>query len=80
MMRVAGGDGARCPCRRLGPCPSVAVSHGVVHYAAPRCSAPCCAGGTPCLLLEVCGQSFMIHHIRHMIGTAVAVALGVIPR
>ena len=34
------------------------------------------AGGTPCLLLEVEGQSFMLHHIRHMIGSALAVALG----
>jgi tRNA pseudouridine38-40 synthase len=37
-------------------------------------------GGTPCLLLEVNGQSFMIHHIRHMIGAAVAVALGLLSK
>ncbi len=37
-------------------------------------------GGEPCLLLEVSGQSFMLHHIRHMIGAAVAVSLGLLSR
>lgn len=37
-------------------------------------------GGTPCLRLVVEGQSFMLHHIRHMIGSAVAVTRGLIPK
>ncbi|KAF5832298.1 hypothetical protein DUNSADRAFT_11835 [Dunaliella salina] len=41
---------------------------------------PLVEGGTPCLRLVVDGQSFMLHHIRHMIGAAVAVARGLIPR
>ncbi|KAG2491256.1 hypothetical protein HYH03_010463 [Edaphochlamys debaryana] len=41
---------------------------------------PLVEGGTPCLMLQVVGQSFMLHHIRHMIGSAVAVALGLIPK
>ena len=32
---------------------------------------PLVEGGTRCLRLTVHGQSFMLHHIRHMIGTAV---------
>ncbi|PNW84649.1 hypothetical protein CHLRE_03g152950v5 [Chlamydomonas reinhardtii] len=41
---------------------------------------PMVEGGEPCLLLEVSGQSFMLHHIRHMIGAAVAVTLGLISK
>ncbi|KAL6749842.1 hypothetical protein V8C86DRAFT_2832298 [Haematococcus lacustris] len=41
---------------------------------------PLVEGGMPCLRLLVKGQSFMIHHIRHMIGAAVAVALNLIPQ
>ena len=32
-----------------------------------------------CLRLSVHGQSFLLHHIRHMIGSACAVTLGVMP-
>jgi hypothetical protein len=38
------------------------------------------AGGVPCLRLEVCGDSFMLHQIRHMVGAAVAVVRGIMPR
>jgi tRNA pseudouridine38-40 synthase len=33
----------------------------------------------PCLKLEVTGDSFMLHQIRHMIGAAVAVARRIFP-
>lgn len=36
-------------------------------------------GGVPCVRLTVCGASFMLHQIRHMVGAAVAVAIGKIP-
>lgn len=39
-----------------------------------------CAGGVPCVRLEVCGDSFMLHQIRHMVGVAVAVVRGIMPR
>lgn len=61
---------------------------------APRSSLPACrhmyctctacttcvlhAGGVPCLRLEVRGESFMLHQIRHMIGGAAAVARGMV--
>ncbi|WIA38279.1 hypothetical protein OEZ86_001619 [Tetradesmus obliquus] len=41
---------------------------------------PLVPGGVPCLRLEVCGDSFMLHQIRHMVGAAVAVVRGVMPR
>jgi tRNA U38,U39,U40 pseudouridine synthase TruA len=34
----------------------------------------------PCLRLEVCGDSFMLHQIRHMVGAAVAVVRDIMPR
>ena len=37
---------------------------------------PLTPGGIPCLRLQVTGQSFLLHHIRHMIGSAIAVTLG----
>jgi hypothetical protein len=40
----------------------------------------CAAGGVPCVRLEVCGDSFMLHQIRHMVGTAVAIVRGIMPR
>lgn len=40
---------------------------------------PLVPGGLPCLKLEVHGSSFLLHHIRHMIGGAIAVAAGVMP-
>lgn len=40
---------------------------------------PLTPGGFPCLRLRVHGQSFLLHHIRHMIGSAVAVTLGIMP-
>lgn len=40
----------------------------------------CAAGGVPCLRLEVCADSFMLHQIRHMVGAAVAIVRGVMPR
>lgn len=43
-------------------------------------AAAAAAGGVPCLRLEVCGDSFMLHQIRHMVGAAVAVVRGVMPR
>jgi hypothetical protein len=33
-------------------------------------------GGMSCVRLTVHGQSFMLHHIRHMIGTAVSIFKG----
>lgn len=36
-------------------------------------------GGPPCIRLSVQGASFMLHQIRHMVGAATAVALGIIP-
>ncbi|KAF5828336.1 hypothetical protein DUNSADRAFT_17770 [Dunaliella salina] len=36
-------------------------------------------GGVPCLKLVVHGQSFLLNHIRHMIGAAVAVTRGLMP-
>eukprot|EP00200_Dunaliella_tertiolecta_P018396 CAMPEP_0202397978 /NCGR_PEP_ID=MMETSP1128-20130828/975_1 /ASSEMBLY_ACC=CAM_ASM_000463 /TAXON_ID=3047 /ORGANISM="Dunaliella tertiolecta, Strain CCMP1320" /LENGTH=659 /DNA_ID=CAMNT_0049001017 /DNA_START=2910 /DNA_END=4889 /DNA_ORIENTATION=+ len=36
-------------------------------------------GGVPCLKLEVHGESFLLNHIRHMIGAAVAVTRGLMP-
>lgn len=36
-------------------------------------------GGPPCIRLSVQGASFMLHQIRHMVGAAAAVALGIIP-
>lgn len=35
--------------------------------------------GEPCVKLSVCGASFMLHQIRHMVGGAVLVALGKMP-
>lgn len=40
----------------------------------------CIAGGVPCIRLEVCGDSFMLHQIRHMVGAAVAIVRGIMPR
>ncbi|GAX79596.1 hypothetical protein CEUSTIGMA_g7037.t1 [Chlamydomonas eustigma] len=40
---------------------------------------PLVEGGMSCMRLTVHGQSFMLHHIRHMIGTAIAVTLGILP-
>lgn len=37
-------------------------------------------GGEPCVKLSVCGASFMLHQIRHMVGGAVLVALGKMPQ
>jgi hypothetical protein len=37
---------------------------------------PLVPGGEPCLRLQVSGSSFLLHHIRHMIGGAIATALG----
>ncbi|EFJ48745.1 hypothetical protein VOLCADRAFT_90550 [Volvox carteri f. nagariensis] len=51
-----------------------------IHHFTAADPRPLVEGGTPCLLLEVRGQSFMLHHIRHMIGGAVAVALGLMPK
>ena len=36
-------------------------------------------GGEPCVKLSVFGASFMLHQIRHMVGGAVLVALGMMP-
>ncbi|KAK9868395.1 hypothetical protein WJX84_008447 [Apatococcus fuscideae] len=36
-------------------------------------------GGTPCIRLTFCANSFVLHQIRHMVATAAAVALGSIP-
>jgi tRNA pseudouridine38-40 synthase len=36
-------------------------------------------GGPPCIRLSVEGASFMLHQIRHMVGAATAVALGIFP-
>lgn len=36
-------------------------------------------GGVPCVKLAVCGGSFMLHQIRHMVAGAVMVGLGIIP-
>lgn len=41
---------------------------------------PLVPGGVPCLRLEVCADSFMLHQIRHMVGAAVAIVRGIIPR
>jgi len=38
------------------------------------------SGGVPCIRLEVCGDSFMLHQIRHMVGVAVAIVRGIMPR
>ncbi|KAL3929583.1 MAG: hypothetical protein SGPRY_001899 [Prymnesium sp.] len=35
--------------------------------------------GAPYLLLRIAGASFVLHQIRHMVGTAIAVAQGVVP-
>jgi tRNA U38,U39,U40 pseudouridine synthase TruA len=52
-----------------------------IHYAvADAAAAAAAAGGVPCLRLEVCGDSFMLHQIRHMVGAAVAVVRGIMPR
>jgi hypothetical protein len=51
--------------------------HGFCSAAAAAAAA---AGGVPCLRLEVCGDSFMLHQIRHMVGAAVAVVRGIMPR
>ena len=36
--------------------------------------------GTPYLLLRIAGLAFVLHQIRHMVGAALAVANGVVPR
>ncbi len=36
-------------------------------------------GGVPCVKLAVCGGSFMLHQIRHMVAGAVMVGMGIIP-
>eukprot|EP00775_Hariotina_reticulata_P003564 gene3564-3832_t len=41
---------------------------------------PLVEGGVPCLRLEVCGDSFMLHQIRHMVGCAVAIVRGIMPK
>ncbi|KAG2440173.1 hypothetical protein HXX76_004286 [Chlamydomonas incerta] len=51
-----------------------------IHYFTAADPKPMVEGGEPCLLLEVSGQSFMLHHIRHMIGAAVAVTLGLMSK
>ncbi|GLI59405.1 hypothetical protein VaNZ11_001288 [Volvox africanus] len=51
-----------------------------IHHFTASDPKPLLEGGTSCLLLEVRGQSFMLHHIRHMIGGAVAVALGLMSK
>ncbi|GIL77371.1 hypothetical protein Vretifemale_6833, partial [Volvox reticuliferus] len=51
-----------------------------IHHFTASDPKPLLEGGTSCLLLEVRGQSFMLHHIRHMIGGAVAVALGLMTK
>lgn len=52
-----------------------------MHVLCVLTPAPCApAGGVPCVRLEVCGDSFMLHQIRHMVGAAVAIVRGVLPR
>jgi len=36
--------------------------------------------GTPYLVLRISGLAFVLHQIRHMVGTALAVTLGAVPR